>query len=150
MCSGCAYHCAAGTGVLAFDYARRSGCSREASERASERLQRAIPWNGMERNGMARVLQNISFHRISAPQLYTSPGDSSTTLEYARSRRTLSHFSSSTLVVIDAVIVAPGDIPVARCLWVWSTYSRRRLWSKRSWSSSSIGTVLDRSLCSPR
>lgn len=70
MYSGCAYHCAAGTG-FSHSITRDDRAVREANEQASERLHRAIPWNGMERNGMAGVLQNISFHRISALQLYT-------------------------------------------------------------------------------
>ena len=54
----------------------RHCCSRirlRETKRASERLRRAIPWNGMERNGMARVLQNISFHRISAAAALHKP-----------------------------------------------------------------------------
>lgn len=75
-----------------------SGCSRgeRASKRASERLHRPIPWNGMERNGMAGVLQNISFHRISAPQLYTARVEyNSGTSARARVRSRCKYFSVS-------------------------------------------------------
>lgn len=103
MYSGCAYHCAAGTG-FSHSITRDDRAVREANERASERLHRAIPWNGMERNGRSVTKYQLSpyqrvtaLHRLTRVQL-----------------RDVLHFSpspsSSTFVVIE-------DITSSRALW---------------------------------
>ena len=84
MFYGCAYHCAAGTAVLAFDYARRSeranGCAGQY---------RGMEWNGTEWHECYK----ISAFTVSArPQLYTSHGLLEYNVSCTRSRR---YFASS-------------------------------------------------------
>lgn len=79
MYSGCAYHCAAGTG-FSHSITRDDRAVREANERASERLHRAIPWNGMEWNGTEwQECYKISAFTVSARYSFTQT-DSGTTL----------------------------------------------------------------------